>query len=357
MRRAVTVRHRAGDMREVRRWRHRRPSPRPCRSTRSRRSSPPGRSTIRPSSTRLRRRPARPPPAGRRPPHRRPGRCPAGRAPPQGPRPSGEPAPPRPAGPGRRLPGRRHHRVRRPRQGGQAHRRRGAAHPAHLRGRHRRTPRRRGHRRRRARRRRPGPRRRPRRRRRDHRPLRAPRDPHPRRGAAPGVDHRRHVDGALRQLGVRAEGAYLSVARSSSIGRTGLALDVRTERTVTFMADGRERTIRTNAATVREAVAEAGITLHGEDTTSVPPAQLPARRPDGHRDADHRLPRGARGAHPVRRATVRGRFALRGHGGRRARRAGRAPAGSRTRCGPSTASGRGRGRWTPKSSAHRSTGS
>ncbi|MGW3593960.1 ubiquitin-like domain-containing protein [Streptomyces sp. NPDC005167] len=83
------------------------------------------------------------------------------------------------------------------------------------------------------------------------------------------------VDGALRQLGVRAEGAYLSVARSSSIGRTGLALDVRTERTVTFMADGRERTVRTNAATVREAVAEAGITLHGEDTTSVDPHSFP----------------------------------------------------------------------------------
>ncbi|MFF0288377.1 ubiquitin-like domain-containing protein [Streptomyces sp. NPDC005262] len=83
------------------------------------------------------------------------------------------------------------------------------------------------------------------------------------------------VDAALRQLGVRAEGAYLSVARSSSIGRTGLALDVRTERTVTFMADGRERTVRTNASTVREAVAEAGITLHGEDTTSVDPHSFP----------------------------------------------------------------------------------
>ncbi|MET7858377.1 ubiquitin-like domain-containing protein [Streptomyces sp. NPDC005318] len=83
------------------------------------------------------------------------------------------------------------------------------------------------------------------------------------------------VDGALRQLGVRAEGAYLSVARASSIGRTGLALDVRTERTVTLMADGRERTVRTNAATVAEALAEAGITLHGEDTTSVAPQSFP----------------------------------------------------------------------------------
>lgn len=49
---------------------------------------------------------------------------------------------------------------------------------------------------------------------------------------------------------------------------------------MTFMADGRERTVRTNAATVREAVAEAGITLHGEDTTSVdrPASRATARR-------------------------------------------------------------------------------
>jgi uncharacterized protein YabE (DUF348 family) len=50
---------------------------------------------------------------------------------------------------------------------------------------------------------------------------------------------------------------------------------VRTERTVTIMADGRARTVRTNAATVREAVEEAGITLHGQDTTSVPQGSFP----------------------------------------------------------------------------------
>ncbi|MEU2507667.1 ubiquitin-like domain-containing protein [Streptomyces sp. NPDC007863] len=83
------------------------------------------------------------------------------------------------------------------------------------------------------------------------------------------------VDGALRQLGVRAEGAHLSVSRSAAISRTGLALDVRTERAVTFLADGRERTVRTNAATVAEALDEAGITLGGEDTTSVPRDAFP----------------------------------------------------------------------------------
>lgn len=85
----------------------------------------------------------------------------------------------------------------------------------------------------------------------------------------------RTVDGALRQLGVRAEGAHLSASRGRRIGRTGLDLAVRTERTVTIMADGRERTIRTNAATVREAVEEAGVTLRGQDTTSVAPDSFP----------------------------------------------------------------------------------
>ncbi|MEU0436705.1 ubiquitin-like domain-containing protein [Streptomyces sp. NPDC006290] len=83
------------------------------------------------------------------------------------------------------------------------------------------------------------------------------------------------VDGALSQLGVRAEGAYLSTSRSRPIGREGLALDVRTERAVTIMADGRARTIRTNAASVGEAVQEAGITLHGQDMTSVPAGSFP----------------------------------------------------------------------------------
>jgi uncharacterized protein YabE (DUF348 family) len=83
------------------------------------------------------------------------------------------------------------------------------------------------------------------------------------------------VDGALRQLGVRAEGAYLSASRSAPISRKGLSLDVRTERTLTLMADGRERTIRTNAATVGEAVEEAGISLGNQDTTSVPLESFP----------------------------------------------------------------------------------
>ncbi|MFJ9740443.1 ubiquitin-like domain-containing protein [Streptomyces sp. NPDC101166] len=83
------------------------------------------------------------------------------------------------------------------------------------------------------------------------------------------------VEGALREIGVRAEGAFLSVARAQRIGRGGLALDVRTERAVTILADGRARTVRTNAATVGEAVEQAGITLRGQDATSVPSGSFP----------------------------------------------------------------------------------
>ncbi len=83
------------------------------------------------------------------------------------------------------------------------------------------------------------------------------------------------VEAALRQLGVRTEGAYLSTDGARRIGREGLALNVRTERVVTAMADGRARTVRTNAATVGEAVAQAGVTLRGEDALSVPAAGFP----------------------------------------------------------------------------------
>ena len=119
------------------------------------------------------------------------------------------------------------------------------------------------------------PRRGPHQRRRGRRPLRTSRPAHPGRPPPRMWTTAHTVEEALRQLGVRAEGAYMSVSRSQPIGRAGLALDVRTERSVTVMADGRARTVRTNAATVREAVQAAGITLRGQDTTSVDPGSFP----------------------------------------------------------------------------------
>ncbi|NUS11562.1 MAG: DUF348 domain-containing protein, partial [Streptomyces sp.] len=49
---------------------------------------------------------------------------------------------------------------------------------------------------------------------------------------------------ALRQLGVRADGALVDASRGAAIGRRGLALDVRTLRRVTVVADGRAHIVR-----------------------------------------------------------------------------------------------------------------
>jgi uncharacterized protein YabE (DUF348 family) len=69
------------------------------------------------------------------------------------------------------------------------------------------------------------------------------------------------VDEALEELGIRAAGAELSVSRSLGIGRRGLDFEVRTPKDVTLVADGDSRSITTTAITVREALADAGITL------------------------------------------------------------------------------------------------
>ncbi|WP_078843395.1 ubiquitin-like domain-containing protein [Streptomyces albus] len=86
------------------------------------------------------------------------------------------------------------------------------------------------------------------------------------------------VLGALRELRVPAEGAHLSVPHWAGIPRSGLVLEVRTARTVRVTADGHERTLRTNAGTVRDAVEEAGAVLRGRDTTVPPPDSFPRDR-------------------------------------------------------------------------------
>ncbi|RSS63344.1 resuscitation-promoting factor, partial [Streptomyces sp. WAC06614] len=83
------------------------------------------------------------------------------------------------------------------------------------------------------------------------------------------------VQEALDQAGLTLQGEDTTSVPPGSFPRDGLTLHVRTERSVTFMADGRETTLRTNAATVQEALDQAGLTLQGEDTTSVPPGSFP----------------------------------------------------------------------------------
>jgi uncharacterized protein YabE (DUF348 family) len=95
-----------------------------------------------------------------------------------------------------------------------------------------------------------------------------------------GTRHRvwttaRTVEDALRRMGVRIRGAELSLAPSADIPRSGLELEVRTERTVTFLADGHEKSVRTNAGTVREALGEAGVEVDGMDAASAPLDSFP----------------------------------------------------------------------------------
>jgi uncharacterized protein YabE (DUF348 family) len=73
------------------------------------------------------------------------------------------------------------------------------------------------------------------------------------------------VDGALLALGLRGEGARLSVSRSQSIGRQGLALTIVTPKAVTVTVDGKTTTKTITAATVGEALSQLGVTLGKAD--------------------------------------------------------------------------------------------
>jgi resuscitation-promoting factor RpfB len=85
-----------------------------------------------------------------------------------------------------------------------------------------------------------------------------------------------NVGEAMAQLGVRADGAHLSTSRMKSIGRNGMALNIRTERKLTVLADGAAIPVTTNAATVREAIDRAGVLLGPQDRATVPLDAYPA---------------------------------------------------------------------------------
>jgi resuscitation-promoting factor RpfB len=80
------------------------------------------------------------------------------------------------------------------------------------------------------------------------------------------------VDRALTALGIRAEGARLSVSRSQPLGRQGLALSVTTPKAVTLKADGRTRKLTTTAPDVATLLEEQSLTLGSLDKISVQPA-------------------------------------------------------------------------------------
>lgn len=75
---------------------------------------------------------------------------------------------------------------------------------------------------------------------------------------------------ALGQIGMRLDGAFLSASRSRPIPLKGMALEVRLPKAVAILADGHVTTVTSTGPTVRDALMQAGVVLHGKDQLSAP---------------------------------------------------------------------------------------
>ena len=73
------------------------------------------------------------------------------------------------------------------------------------------------------------------------------------------------LDAAIRDLGLRVEGADLSASRSQTLGREGLSLTVTMPKDVTLTADGVTSTLSTTESTVGAVLAANGIELGSRD--------------------------------------------------------------------------------------------
>ena len=81
---------------------------------------------------------------------------------------------------------------------------------------------------------------------------------------------------ALDQLGIRADGAYLSASRSREIPLGGFDLALRTPHRVSLTTDGSTRDMVSTAATVADLLTEAGVALEPSDRVSEPADAYPA---------------------------------------------------------------------------------
>jgi uncharacterized protein YabE (DUF348 family) len=79
------------------------------------------------------------------------------------------------------------------------------------------------------------------------------------------------VDGALTELGIRADSAKLSVSRSEPLGRSGLALTITTPKNVTVSVDGGSKTVASTGPTVADALQQLEVTLGAQDRVSPAP--------------------------------------------------------------------------------------
>ena len=75
------------------------------------------------------------------------------------------------------------------------------------------------------------------------------------------------LDGALAEFRARElAGAKLSLSRSTSLPRTGLAVSVTTPKEISFKVAGKKAELTTTAATVGELLAEQGVAVDADDT-------------------------------------------------------------------------------------------
>jgi uncharacterized protein YabE (DUF348 family) len=81
------------------------------------------------------------------------------------------------------------------------------------------------------------------------------------------------VDGALDELGYRADQLQLSADRSERVPLDGMDLAITTSKDVRLIADGQQRVVTTTAATAGDLLAEQGIALSATDRTSLYPQQ------------------------------------------------------------------------------------
>ncbi|HMM93415.1 ubiquitin-like domain-containing protein [Phycicoccus sp.] len=79
------------------------------------------------------------------------------------------------------------------------------------------------------------------------------------------------VDAALRDVGVRSDGAVLTASRSQAIGRDGLELGVTTPKQVSLLVDGRARTVTTTAPIVSRVLTDLGVAYSASDVLSPAP--------------------------------------------------------------------------------------
>ena len=79
------------------------------------------------------------------------------------------------------------------------------------------------------------------------------------------------VDAALGELGIRADGAQLSVSRSTPLGRDGLSFTVTNPRSATVTVDGATKTASTTGATVADLLMQLEVTVGPLDRVSPAP--------------------------------------------------------------------------------------